>query len=55
MKDSRRLALKREALSELSTEQLTVVVGGDALPTTPVRYCFEELFDTLQATRCFCP
>lgn len=54
MKDFRRLALKRELLSELSTEQLSVVLGGHALPTTP-RGCLEEVFDTYQATRCFCP
>ena len=50
----RRLSLQREVLTELSTDQLTGVVGG-VLPTTPVDACLEKFFDTLQATRCFCP
>jgi len=49
----RSLSLKRETLADLTPEQLTAVVGG-ALPTTPAD-CLEDLFDTLQATRCFCP
>lgn len=50
----RTLTLKSESLTELTTEQLTYVVGG-ALPTTPVGDCYEDLIYTLQATRCFCP
>ncbi len=50
----RNLSLARETLAELSTDQLTSVVGG-AIPTSPLNDCLYELFDTLQATRCFCP
>lgn len=51
----RTLSLHSESLTELTTEQLTAVVGGHALWTTPVRECYDKLVDTLQATRCFCP
>jgi len=51
----RTLSLSRETLTELSASQLTSVVGGHAIPTSPVRECYEDLIDTLQATRCFCP
>ena len=50
----RTLILKSETLAELTTDQLTGVVGG-VLPTTPVDECLDKFFDTLQATRCFCP
>lgn len=46
--------LKSESLSDLTAEQLSVVVGG-AAPTTPVKECLNDPFYTLQATRCFCP
>ena len=51
----RSLTLKSETLTELAPEQLTGVAGGGVLPTTPVDVCLDELFYTLQATRCFCP
>lgn len=51
----RTLTLKSESLSELSAAELGSVVGGHALPTTPAKECLADLFDTLQATRCFCP
>ena len=47
----RTLTLKSETLTDLSTDQLTAVVGGYALPTTPLRDCL----DTWQPTRCMCP
>ena len=50
----RTLSLKRETLTELTTDQLTGVVGG-VLPTLPLEQCLDELFYTLEATRCFCP
>jgi hypothetical protein len=52
----RTLSLTRETLCELTAGQLTSVVGGQqAVPTTPVKDCYNDLIDTLQATRCFCP
>lgn len=48
----RTLTLRSEALAELTPDQLTGVVGA-ALPTTPVGVC--DPFETLRATRCFCP
>jgi len=51
----RSLTLHRESLTELTTDQLTAVVGGHAIPTSPVKECYQDLVDTLQATRCFCP
>ena len=39
MKPNRRLALRREALSELSREELLLAVAGDAPETTPVTDC----------------
>lgn len=36
--NARRLSLRSEALSDLTTDELTGVVGG-ALPTSPVREC----------------
>lgn len=50
----RTLSLQREALTELSTGQLTGVVGG-VLPTTPVDRCLDELLYTKEPTRCLCP
>ena len=50
----RTLTLKSESLAELTSDELTSVVGA-ALPTLPVKTCYEELVDTLQPTRCFCP
>lgn len=50
----RTLTLKSETLSELTTDQLTAVVGG-APPTTPVKECLADFFETKEATRCFCP
>ena len=50
----RTLTLKSETLAELTTDQLTRVVGG-APPTIPVQQCLDELFETMEATRCFCP
>lgn len=47
----RTLGLKSETLSELTADELTGVIGGGVLPTTPLDVCL----DTLQATRCFCP
>jgi hypothetical protein len=51
----RSLTLKSETLAELTADELTGVAGGGVLPTTPVDACLDELFYTLQATRCFCP
>lgn len=51
----RTLSLHREPLADLTPEQLTAVVGGHAIPTSPVKECYQDLVDTLQATRCFCP
>lgn len=51
----RTLTLARERLTELTADQLGAIHGGHALPTTPVGACLEDKFDTLQATRCFCP
>ena len=50
----RTLSLKRETVTELLNDELTGVVGG-APPTTPVNECLDKFFETLQATRCFCP
>ena len=50
----RTLSLKRESLAELDTTDLRHVVGG-AAPTLPLDACLNDLFETMQATRCFCP
>ncbi|HEX8003085.1 MAG TPA: hypothetical protein VF519_10370 [Mycobacteriales bacterium] len=48
----RTLTLKSESLTELSSGELASVAGAQqAIPTLPMDVCF----DTLQATRCFCP
>ena len=48
----RRLVLRTEYLTDLTPEQLAAVAGGQqAIPTLP----FDVCFDTLEATRCFCP
>ena len=41
MRSGRRLVLRKEALTELRTDELTVVVGAAA--TTPVGYCVTEV------------
>lgn len=51
----RTLSLKREALTELGTDQLTAVVGAGVLPTIPVDACLEKFVDTMEPTRCLCP
>jgi hypothetical protein len=50
----RTLTLKSETLHELTTGQLAAVVGA-AVPTLPVGACLDKFFDTMEATRCFCP
>lgn len=50
----RTLTLKSESLAELSSDELTSVVGG-VLPTTPYNECLKDLLDTKRATQCFCP
>lgn len=48
-----RLALKREALTELSNADLAVVQGaGPALPTTPVKECVRGLSDAACTAGC---
>ena len=39
----RRLALRRETLSELATAELALVAGGEARPTSPITLCVEKL------------
>ncbi|HVF03354.1 MAG TPA: hypothetical protein VNA20_00800 [Frankiaceae bacterium] len=46
----RTLTLKREALTELTAADLSVVVGAAAEPTIgscPVKYCVNQLSDAL--------
>lgn len=50
----RTLTLKREPIAELTTDEMTTVVGGGA-PTLPVGECLQKFVDTLEATRCLCP
>jgi hypothetical protein len=38
----RTLRLERETLVELSVEELTEVVGAQALPSIPVRACISD-------------
>lgn len=49
----RTLTLTSESLTELTSEQMSVVVGGaqEAPPTLRLAECL----DTLQPTRCMCP
>ncbi len=49
----RTLTLKSESLADLTADELGDVRGGHALPTTPIGVC--DPFETLRATRCFCP
>lgn len=41
----RTLTLKREALTELSTTELSAVAGGAAVKTTPVNECLSISFE----------
>lgn len=50
----RTLTLKREALAELTTADLSAVVGG-VLPTSPIGECLQKYINTIEPTRCMCP
>lgn len=55
---NRTLSLRREALTDLSAEDLAGVAGA-ALPTSPVGYCVDSLLICFSAdppnSQCFCP
>jgi hypothetical protein len=55
---NRSLSLKREALTELSAEDL-VRVAGAAPPTSPVEYCLNTQVvcwtEAAGRSRCICP
>lgn len=40
---NRRLALRKETLTELGPDQLVSVAGADVAPTSPLVYCASEL------------
>lgn len=44
---TRTLALKRETLTELTTDDLTIAVGGASGVTCPVKWCVENLSDAI--------
>lgn len=48
----RTLSLKRESLTDLTTDELTAVVGGDAPPTQPLAECLSRVPSCAQHT-CF--
>lgn len=54
----RSLSLKRESLTELSTEDL-VAIAGAAPPTSPADYCLNSQMvcytRAAGPSRCFCP
>lgn len=54
----RTLSLTREALTELSAEDLSGVAGA-ALPTSPLDWCVDSMMVCFSAdppnSQCFCP
>lgn len=51
----RTLTLRRERLTELAEGDLTRVAGARASLSVCLITLSDDAFETLQATRCFCP
>lgn len=56
MRATRKLNLKKDVLTELSTEDLTSVQGGAFLPTQPLNLCLSiQVCEITNNVRCLIP